>query len=37
VGTPFWLLKQAFWEGPKKLFSGDKPEKKPVSEPAYVE
>ena len=25
AGSPFWLLKQAFWDGPRRLFKRDEP------------
>jgi len=36
VGSPFWALKQAFWNGPKRLFGDEKPGPGPSSEPAFV-
>jgi len=27
VGAPFWLLKKAFWDWPKRLLSPDKPDR----------
>ena len=36
VGSPFWLLKQAFWDGPKRLFAHAPPEEAPPQKPVAV-